>query len=119
MSSWRIIKEREKNHLGPPFWCSYWTLGVVQGVGRGGEQSKKGKKKGEESFGIPFLMPLLDARGWAMGRGRGMGLECAATKWIALSECLVSHQTVSPALFITNPTDEPQRPSSSEALPSA
>ncbi|GIY55632.1 hypothetical protein CDAR_292281 [Caerostris darwini] len=72
------------------------------------EQSKKGKRKGEESFWIPFLMPLLDARGWAMGRGRGMGLECAATKWMALSECLV------------NPKDEPQRPSSSsEALPSA
>ncbi|GIY55638.1 hypothetical protein CDAR_292311 [Caerostris darwini] len=36
-----------------------------------------------------------------LGTWGRMGLECVATKWIALNECL--------ALFITNPKDEPHR----------
>ncbi|GIY55641.1 hypothetical protein CDAR_292331 [Caerostris darwini] len=60
------------------------------------------QRKGEESFGPPFLMLLLDTRGGA--RGDGSPRMC-----IYQVDSFDTHQTVSKALFIMNPKDEPQR----------
>ncbi|GIY55636.1 hypothetical protein CDAR_292301 [Caerostris darwini] len=54
-----------------------------------GEQSKKR----EESVGTPFLVLLLDAKGWGRGGVDGLGM--------------CSYQ-VDSFLFLTNPKDEPQ-----------